>query len=114
MSDRPFELAWTPEGVVARVRLRGTSVLSSPMLNRGTAFTLAEREALGLTGLLPGGQLRSPPFSARGTNTANTAGCGRTSTTLPSASKGTMATLPECSTTSRWVRVPSARLTWSS
>jgi malate dehydrogenase (oxaloacetate-decarboxylating) len=55
MSDRPFELAWTPEGVVARVRLRGTSVLSSPMLNRGTAFTLAEREALGLTGLLPGG-----------------------------------------------------------
>ena len=35
--------------------LRGTAVLSSPMLNRGTAFTLAEREALGLTGLLPGG-----------------------------------------------------------
>jgi len=55
MSDRPFELAWTPEGIVARVRLRGTSVLSSPMLNRGTAFTLAERETLGLTGLLPGG-----------------------------------------------------------
>ena len=55
MSDRPFELAWTPEGIVARVRLRGTSVLSSPMLNRGTAFTLAEREALGLTGLLPDG-----------------------------------------------------------
>src|SRR5207244_12909854 len=55
MSDRPFELAWTPEGMVARVRLRGSSVLSSPMLNRGTAFTLAEREALGLTGLLPGG-----------------------------------------------------------
>ncbi len=55
MSDRPFELAWTPEGVVARVRLRGSSVLSSPILNRGTAFTLAEREALGLTGLLPDG-----------------------------------------------------------
>ena len=55
MSDRPFELAWTPEGMVARVRLRGSSVLSSPMLNRGTAFTLAEREALGLTGLLPDG-----------------------------------------------------------
>src|SRR5437773_7880715 len=55
MSDRPFELAWTPEGMVARVRLRGSSVLSSPMLNRGTAFTRAEREALGLTGLLPDG-----------------------------------------------------------
>ena len=55
MSDRPFELTWTPEGMVARVRLRGSSVLSSPMLNRGTAFTLAEREALGLTGLLPDG-----------------------------------------------------------
>jgi Malic enzyme len=39
MSDRPFELTWTPEGMVARVRLRGSSVLSSPMLNRGTAFT---------------------------------------------------------------------------
>jgi malate dehydrogenase (oxaloacetate-decarboxylating) len=55
MSDRPFELAWTPEGMVARVRLRGSSVLTSAMLNRGTAFTLAEREALGLTGLLPDG-----------------------------------------------------------
>jgi malate dehydrogenase (oxaloacetate-decarboxylating) len=55
MSDRPFELAWTPDGMVARVRLRGSAVLSSPMLNRGTAFTLAEREALGLTGLLPDG-----------------------------------------------------------
>jgi len=40
---------------VARVRLRGPSVLVSPLLNRGTAFTLAEREALGLTGLLPEG-----------------------------------------------------------
>jgi malate dehydrogenase (oxaloacetate-decarboxylating) len=40
---------------VARVRLRGTSVLASPLLNRGTAFSLAEREALGLTGLLPEG-----------------------------------------------------------
>ncbi len=53
MPDRPFELDQT--GTVAQVRLRGTSVLSSPMLNRGTAFTLAEREALGLTGLLPEG-----------------------------------------------------------
>jgi malate dehydrogenase (oxaloacetate-decarboxylating) len=55
MSDRPFELAWTPEGMVARVRLRGPAVLASPMLNRGTAFTLAERQELGLIGLLPEG-----------------------------------------------------------
>jgi malate dehydrogenase (oxaloacetate-decarboxylating) len=41
--------------MVARVRLRGSAVLASPLLNRGTAFTLAEREALGLTGLLPVG-----------------------------------------------------------
>ena len=53
MAERPYELAWTPDGVVARVRARGSAVLASQMLNRGTAFTLAEREALGLTGLLP-------------------------------------------------------------
>ena len=53
MVERPYDLVFTPEGVVARVRLRGTSVLASPLLNRGTAFTPAEREALGLTGLLP-------------------------------------------------------------
>ncbi len=55
MSDRPYELTWTPEGIVAQIRLRGSTVLRAPMLNRGTAFTLAEREALGLTGLLPDG-----------------------------------------------------------
>jgi malate dehydrogenase (oxaloacetate-decarboxylating) len=55
MPDRPYELAWTPEGMVAQVRLRGPSVLRWPMLNRGTAFSPAEREALGLTGLLPDG-----------------------------------------------------------
>jgi len=55
MSDRPYELVWTSEGMVAQVRLRGPSVLRWPMLNRGTAFTPAERAALGLTGLLPDG-----------------------------------------------------------
>jgi len=55
MPERPYELVSTPEGMVARVRLRGRSVLSIPLLNRGTAFTLAERDALGLTGLLPDG-----------------------------------------------------------
>jgi malate dehydrogenase (oxaloacetate-decarboxylating) len=55
MSERPYELVQTPEGTVARVRIRGSSVLSSPLLNRGTAFTPEERHALGLTGLLPSG-----------------------------------------------------------
>ena len=55
MSERPYELTQTPEGMVARVRLRGSSILSSPLINRGTAFTLQERHALGLTGLLPSG-----------------------------------------------------------
>jgi malate dehydrogenase (oxaloacetate-decarboxylating) len=52
---RPYELIQTPEGTVARVRLRGSSVLTSPIINRGTAFTPEERQALGLTGLLPSG-----------------------------------------------------------
>src|SRR5271154_822343 len=53
MSEPLYELAGTPGDVVARVRLRGYPLLLSPYLNRGTAFTLAERETLGLTGLLP-------------------------------------------------------------
>src|SRR5437868_7165515 len=32
---------------------RGMAVLTTPLLNKGTAFTAEEREALGLTGLLP-------------------------------------------------------------
>jgi malate dehydrogenase (oxaloacetate-decarboxylating) len=55
MAERPYEFISTDEGVVARVRLRGSLVLRSPMLNRGTAFTHAERDALELTGLLPEG-----------------------------------------------------------
>jgi len=34
-------------------KARGMAVLASPLLNKGTAFTLEERNALGLTGLLP-------------------------------------------------------------
>ncbi len=34
-------------------KARGLAVLSSPVLNKGTAFTAEERKALGLTGLLP-------------------------------------------------------------
>jgi malate dehydrogenase (oxaloacetate-decarboxylating) len=53
VAERPYELAWAADSMVARVRMRGSPVLSSPLLNRGTAVTLEEREALGLTGLLP-------------------------------------------------------------
>ncbi len=55
MTKAPYELISTPEGVVATINARGSAVLSSPTINRGTAFTLEEREALGLTGLLPTG-----------------------------------------------------------
>ena len=55
MSHAPYELLPTPDGVTARIHARGSAVLASPTINRGTAFTLTEREALGLTGLLPTG-----------------------------------------------------------
>jgi malate dehydrogenase (oxaloacetate-decarboxylating) len=53
MTEVPYELISTGDGVVARINLRGSSVLGAPTVNRGTAFTLEERDALGLTGLLP-------------------------------------------------------------
>jgi len=55
MSKAPYELVTIPGGVQAKINVRGSAVLSSPTINRGTAFTLPEREALGLTGLLPTG-----------------------------------------------------------
>src|ERR1051325_4078572 len=42
-------------------KARGLDVLNSPLLNKGTAFTLEERKALGLAGLLP------PDISTLGT-----------------------------------------------
>ena len=53
--QRPYELVATDDGIMAKVRLRGSAVLTSPTLNRGTAFTLEQRHALGLIGLLPTG-----------------------------------------------------------
>ena len=55
MTQAPYELRTSPKGVVATIHARGSAVLASPTINRGTAFTIEEREALGLTGLLPTG-----------------------------------------------------------
>lgn len=44
-----------------QTKARGLAVLSSPQLNKGTAFTAEERKTLGLTGLLP------PDISTLGT-----------------------------------------------
>lgn len=55
MPQGSYELVHTPDGYTARVSARGQSVLATPMINRGTAFTHSERHELGLTGLLPSG-----------------------------------------------------------
>ena len=55
MTQAPYELRTSPNGVTATIHARGSAVLASPTINRGTAFTLQEREALGLNGLLPTG-----------------------------------------------------------
>jgi malate dehydrogenase (oxaloacetate-decarboxylating) len=55
MPEDLYEFLPDAGGGLARVRLRGRAVLATPLLNQGTAFTPAERDALGLTGLLPDG-----------------------------------------------------------
>ncbi len=64
MYEGPYELGAAADGYPLRIRARGNHVLTNPLLNRGTAFTEQQRQALGLTGLLPSavstmeGQLR--------------------------------------------------------
>jgi malate dehydrogenase (oxaloacetate-decarboxylating) len=55
MYERPYDLVFGPAGYSLRIRARGNNVLTNPMLNRGTAFTPAERETLDVMGLLPSG-----------------------------------------------------------
>src|SRR5579862_5461535 len=43
----------SPRGAGYKTRSRGLAVLNSPQFNKGTAFTMEERKALGLAGLLP-------------------------------------------------------------
>ena len=56
MPEGSYELVRTDDGrYTVRISARGTAVLASPMINRGTAFTREQRRELGLTGLLPSG-----------------------------------------------------------
>src|SRR4029450_13834766 len=55
MLDAAYELGPAAEDYPVRIRARGRTVLTTPMLNRGTAFTHPERRQLGLEGLLPNG-----------------------------------------------------------
>ena len=55
MYEEPYELGAAADGYTVRIRARGRSVLTNPMLNRGTAFAPEARQMLGLQGLLPSG-----------------------------------------------------------
>jgi malate dehydrogenase (oxaloacetate-decarboxylating) len=44
---------WRDESGAWRTTLRGRQVLSDPRINKGTAFSQAERDDLGITGLIP-------------------------------------------------------------
>lgn len=51
--SRSFDVVETPTGRELRVAVSGLDVLRSPAINRGTAFTQAERELLDIDGFLP-------------------------------------------------------------
>ncbi len=56
MGNAPYEFMTGPEGEEVHVHVRGRAVLALPMVNQGTAFRHSDREALGVTGLLPPGE----------------------------------------------------------
>jgi malate dehydrogenase (oxaloacetate-decarboxylating) len=48
---------WRDEASAWRTTLRGRQVLADPRINKGTAFSQAERDDLGITGLIPPAQM---------------------------------------------------------
>jgi malate dehydrogenase (oxaloacetate-decarboxylating) len=48
---------WRDESGAWRTTLRGRQVLTDPRINKGTAFSQAERDDLGITGLIPPAQM---------------------------------------------------------
>jgi len=65
LRERPFSVGRGPGRPVLQVRARGLDVLTTPLLNRGTAFTAEQREQLSLTGLLPSAVLSLADQSRR-------------------------------------------------
>ena len=55
MPEGSYDLVRSSDGWTARISARGAAVLAIPAINRGTAFTAAQRHELGMTGLLPSG-----------------------------------------------------------
>jgi malate dehydrogenase (oxaloacetate-decarboxylating) len=53
MTGKPYDIVSSSPITTVRVRARGNAVLTNRLINRGTAFTLEERQKLGLVGLLP-------------------------------------------------------------
>lgn len=53
--EKEYELDTSTRNGRMRIRARGRMVLSNPITNRGTAFTVQERQQLGISGLLPTG-----------------------------------------------------------
>jgi malate dehydrogenase (oxaloacetate-decarboxylating) len=56
MASKKYTIETQPDGSHhVQIHARGLDVLDDPQINRGTAFTFAERDHLGLHGLLPHG-----------------------------------------------------------
>jgi malate dehydrogenase (oxaloacetate-decarboxylating) len=60
-----MKTAWRDDSGDWRTTLRGRQVLADPRLNKGTAFSDAERSELGITGLIPAARLTLPQQAAR-------------------------------------------------